>query len=139
MKLIAQKPCTFAGKKFYIGDEIPAEYVLNPKAQERMGVIVCTHDAPDPEPQEAANTVTVIIHADEGDTPIDVTPEGIQNIFDVLTSNAEDGKVLVEQMTDNMALLLLNITDGRKTIKEAAKERAKAIVPEEPLEEEGEQ
>ena len=39
MKLIAKKPCSFNGKKFFIGDEIPADHVLDPKAQKMMGVI----------------------------------------------------------------------------------------------------
>lgn len=40
MKLIAKKPCSFNGNKYFIGNEIPAEYVLDPKAQEQMGVLV---------------------------------------------------------------------------------------------------
>ena len=39
MKLIAKKPCSFNGKKFFIGNEIPESYVLDPKAQVAMGVI----------------------------------------------------------------------------------------------------
>ena len=40
MKLFAKKPCSFCGKKFFIGDEVPLNYVLDPKAQEKMGVLV---------------------------------------------------------------------------------------------------
>ena len=39
MKLFAKKPCSFNGKKFFIGDEIPADHILDPKAQEKRGVI----------------------------------------------------------------------------------------------------
>lgn len=39
MRLIAKKPCSFGGRTFYIGEEIPTEFVLNPKAQEKLGVI----------------------------------------------------------------------------------------------------
>ena len=39
MKLYAKKPCSFCGQKFFIGDEIPAEFVIDPKAQKMMGVI----------------------------------------------------------------------------------------------------
>ena len=38
MKLIAKKPCNF-GRKYFIGEEIPAECVLDPKALEKMGMI----------------------------------------------------------------------------------------------------
>ena len=40
MKLFATKPCSFCGKNFFIGDEIPTNYVLDPNAQEKMGVLV---------------------------------------------------------------------------------------------------
>ena len=39
MKLIAKKPCSFNGQTFYIGDEIPPEFVINPKAQENLGTV----------------------------------------------------------------------------------------------------
>lgn len=29
MRYVALKPCTFSGRKFYIGENIPAEYVEN--------------------------------------------------------------------------------------------------------------
>lgn len=38
MKYIAKKPCNF-GKKYFIGEEIPAEMILDPIAQKMMGVI----------------------------------------------------------------------------------------------------
>jgi len=39
MKLIAKKPCSFGGKKFLIGDEIPAQLVHNPIQQEKYGTL----------------------------------------------------------------------------------------------------
>ena len=39
MKYIAKKPCSFSGSKYFIGDEIPAEQILDPIAQKMMGVI----------------------------------------------------------------------------------------------------
>ncbi len=39
MRLIANKPCSFGGRQFFIGDEIPADLVADAKAQEKMGVI----------------------------------------------------------------------------------------------------
>ena len=44
MKLIAKKPCSFGGQRFYIGDEIPAELVAEPKAQEKLGVIAIANN-----------------------------------------------------------------------------------------------
>lgn len=44
MRLIANKPCSFGGRKFYIGDEIPADLVTDARAQEKMGVITIAND-----------------------------------------------------------------------------------------------
>lgn len=40
MKLFARKPCSFNGKNYFIGNEIPLECVLDPKAQEKLGILV---------------------------------------------------------------------------------------------------
>ena len=128
MKLIARKPCGFGGKKFYIGDEIPAEYVLEPKLQEKMGVLAIVKDeAAAPDPVESAESMEVVIHAKEGDMPLNLTQDGLQAVVDVLTSKAADAKPVIEQMTDGDAL----IADSRKEIKTAAENRAKAMSAEE--------
>lgn len=44
MKLIAKRPCSFGGRKFYIGDEVPAELVADPKKQERLGTIAISNE-----------------------------------------------------------------------------------------------
>lgn len=44
MKLIAKKPCSFGGQKFYIGDEVPAELVTDPKKQESYGSIAIVNE-----------------------------------------------------------------------------------------------
>lgn len=44
MKLIAKRPCSFGGRKFYIGDEVPAELVADPKKQERLGAIAIVNE-----------------------------------------------------------------------------------------------
>ena len=44
MRLIANKPCSFGGRQFYIGDEIPVNLVADAKAQEKLGVITIAND-----------------------------------------------------------------------------------------------
>lgn len=137
MKLIAQKPCNFGGKKFYCGMEIPAELVLNPNAQAKMGVLAIVPDdartTPSVDVTETSpvETMTVVIHAEEGDMPLNLTAEGLQAVVDVLTSNVEDAEPIVAAMNDGDALILLHLTDTRKTVKTAAEARAKAVNAEE--------
>ena len=52
MKLIARKPCSFGGKKYFIGDEIPSEEVIHPKTQERLGVLAILETGVKEEKQE---------------------------------------------------------------------------------------
>ena len=132
MKLIAQKRCSFGGKKFYIGDEIPAELVLNPKAQESMGVIAIASDMTDNKAPEStapipAATMCVSVPAEEGDLHLNLTACGLQAIVAVMTSNVEEAEPIVEAMSDNDALILLHMIDSRKTIKVAAEARAKSL------------
>lgn len=133
MKLIAKKPCSFGGKQFYIGDEIPEASVLNPKEQEKLGVL-SIFDGEQPEaPVEVKvmelEAVPVVI----GDQALNVTAQGLQAVFTVLAGNADDAAPVIEEMTDNDALILLHMVDGRKAVKTAAEARGKA------LEEAGEQ
>ena len=134
MKLIAKKPCSFGGTKFYGGDEIPAEFVLNPQAQEKLGVLAIVADdaapASDPTPDVVHNevdTITVVIRAKEGDLPLNLTKEGLQAVVDVLTVKPAEAVAIIEKMEDGDALILVHIMDARKSVKEAAEERAKAL------------
>lgn len=44
MKLIAKKPCNFGGCNFFIGEEVPAELVIDPAKQEKLGVITISNE-----------------------------------------------------------------------------------------------
>lgn len=39
MRLIAKKPCSFGGRQFFVGDEIPAGLVADAKQQEKWGIV----------------------------------------------------------------------------------------------------
>ena len=138
MKLIAKKPCSFGGKKFYNGDEIPAELVLNPEVQEKRRVLAIVADdaapasAPAPEVvHKEVDAMTVVIRAKEGDLPLNLTQEGLQSVVDVLTVKPAEAVSIIEKMEDGDALILVHIMDVRKAVKEAAEERAKALNTEE--------
>lgn len=138
MKLIALKPCSFGGKKFYIGDEIPAEFVLDPQVQEKRGVLAIVPDGsvepPAADHEDVHNevdTMAVFIRAKDGDIPLALTKEGLQNVVDVLTSKPTDAVAIIGEMTDGDALILAHAIDSRKAVKEAAEARATVINPEE--------
>lgn len=152
MKLIAKKPCSFGGKKFYVGDEIPAEYVLNPKLQEQMGVLTIVYiDGSDSDSGSGSAdgscdcdehpivisdpTFSILVKTSEGEMELEPTDDGMQDIFTVLIGRAEDAAPVIEKMDDNDSLVLLHLADSRKSVKALAEARAKALE----AEEEGEQ
>lgn len=141
----ALKPCSFGdGQKYYIDDLIPDE-VIAPTAVVRlinMGYITKVKGATGGVEGggEAAKapivvsdtTLSILLKADDGnDFLLEPTDHGIQDIFSVLVSNADNAIPIIKQMDDKEALLLLSIVDARKTVKVAAEARAKELVEEE--------
>ena len=136
MAYVALKPCCFAGHRFRIGEIVPDEFVHPGNANNavKMGLIAEQSGeagTPAKTAEEQTNppaaTMTVIIHAEEGDMPLDLTQEGLQAVVDVLTSNVDDAEPVIEAMTDGDALILLHLADGRKGVKAAAEARAQAL------------
>ena len=134
MTYIALKPCRFAGQDFRIGDTIQGELIHPGQAENlvKMKKIAVANGK-----AESANTIVVpapafsiAVNVEEGEMRLEPTEEGIQDIFSVLTSKATEAEEIVKSMTDADALILLHMADGRKTIKAAAEERAKALSPE---------
>ena len=136
MAYVALKPCCFAGQRFKIGEIVPGEIIHPGVAQSaiKMG-LVAEHAGEAGTPAKTPETpvippvekMTVNIRAEEGDLPLDLTQEGLQAVVDVLTSNVKDAEPIVEAMTDGDALILLHLIDTRKSVKEAAETRAKAL------------
>lgn len=131
-RLIALKPCSFGGKKFYIGDEIPAEYVESPERQEKLGalkvvkveseVTEVTENVVIPGP-----TLEIVVQTNGEEMILEPTDSGIQDVFNVLIGKAAAAETIINQMTDGDALILLHLADSRKAVKEAAMARAKAL------------
>lgn len=151
MKLIAKKPCSFEGHKFFIGDEIPAELVANPKSLEQMGVIAIAGNAepiPFTDPQEYVTQVgevkfEILIHAGEEDYPLQITNEELSVFTDILqipVSKAEDRQKvseMIQKIESEDLLIMLDALDGRKFVKDEAQERAKAVSGESETEQTG--
>lgn len=129
----ALKPCSLGdGKKYFIGDIIPDEMIA-PTAVNRlisMGYITPQGEIKaEPEKEAEPPKITLYIHSidPEGDVEVQPTMEGLQAIFDALGSNVAEAEQIINQMTDPEALLLLHVSDSRKSVQAAAEARAKAI------------
>ena len=143
MAYVAIKPCRFGGQSFRIGDVVPSELLHKGAVKNllKMGRIAAENGeiASEPVNESPNNPITVVIRAEEGDMPLELTAEGLQAVFDVLTSTATQAEPVIGSMTDGDALILLHLSDSRKTIKEAAEARAKALNAEPAEEEEKEE
>ncbi len=131
MTYIALKPCRFAGQDFRIGDLIQGD-LIHPGQVENLVNMKKIAKANDE--AETANPIVIpapafniAVKVEDGDLMLEPTEEGIQDIFSVLTSKATEAEEIVKTMTDADALILLHMSDSRKTIKAAAEERAKAL------------
>ena len=140
MKLIAQKPCSFGGHKFVIGDEIPVELVANPNAQEKMGVLAISvgADIAHTELQKATAQVVgeikfeIPIHTEAEDIVLVVTNEELTVFTDIrqigvrATEDKQKISEMIQKIESEDLLILLDALDGRKHVKEEAQARAQA-------------
>lgn len=131
MVYTALKPCSFAGQSFKIGELVPDE-VIQPGAGKnlvKMGVLAAGEavEAQTGEPFEPVDVVKVAIKHDGETIVLDVTADGIQDVFSVLTSKVAEVDHIIDNMDDPEALILLHASDSRKAVKEAAETRAKKL------------
>lgn len=130
-KLIALKPCSFGGEKFYIGDEIPAEYVASPATQEKQDVLKVVNVEAEVNVQEniviPEPSLSLIVQSGDNEMILEPSDAGIQDVFNVLIGKAADAEAIINQMDDGDALILLHLADSRKSIKAAAELRAKEL------------
>ena len=142
MRLIAKKPCSFNGQTFYIGDEIPSEFVINPKAQEKLGVISIAADGGDP--SESAVTGAFVgqvefaipINQRDGKMILHCNEEQICKAAEVMQMTAGEAKETIKEIDDEKVLILLNACDSRKAIKAATEAAATKLNFEEDVQEE---
>lgn len=131
---IAKKPCTFAGQDFLIGDPVPEELVLKSRVPNLIKTGVLEEVAV--EAQEGIVKNIIPVHAEEGDLLLEVTAEELVQVFDVLQATAEEAKTIIDGITSNDVLILLDVSDSRKAVKKLVKERASVLFPAEETAEE---
>ena len=138
MKLVANKPCTLSGKRYFIGEEIPAEAVTDPVALEKMGVLTVIRDGiPAGNLEECVAMVgevsfSIPIVKDQETIDLDVTEPQIQDAVKTMQMNADTAIAHIRgDVEDNITLIVINSLDSRKTVKEAAESKAKALIKQE--------
>lgn len=127
---IANKPCSFAGKSFLIGEVIPAELIdVNAVARlKRTRVIVEAGEQKGAVATPVANGVFAVpVITKDGTLSVELTADALHVLFTVLQESADRAAELVEAQEDKDLLLCIHALDKRKTVQNLAKERATAL------------
>lgn len=109
MRYIARKPCSFGGKKYLIGEDVPADVVLDGKRQVALGTLAAVQDD---------KTSAILISL--GEEQVSLVPEELQRIFDILQAKSEDAVALLQEETRENVCGVIAVCDSRRAVKTAA-------------------
>lgn len=139
MKLVAKKPCSFGGRKFFIDQEIPSELVAEPAVQERLGVIAVVKEEEGLLAEELMDTaafdgkvIVPVANKENGDEAemmsIPLTGEEAQDVFTILQMNVTEAEKAINEVDEENVLIVLHACDSRSGVKKAAKNRADILI-----------
>lgn len=138
MRLIAKKPCSFGGKQYYIGDEVPEEDVINPAVHESQGTLAIIKDEQGAtlETADTGKVMIPVIRDGEGDVAdvlnIPLTEGEVQHVFAIMQMTADKAAEAMEEVNSEDVLIVLHAADSRSGVKKAAKKRAEQLSSTEP-------
>lgn len=132
MRLIAKKPCSFGGKKYLTGQEIPAGEVLDPEGQEKMGVLSIIKDGKqltfgDLEAQTGEVKFHVPVSNGSESSVIDLTEAELVEAVGIMQKNQNEAVKAVRNVESESVLILVNALDSRKNVKTETADRAGAL------------
>lgn len=134
MKIIAKKPCSFNGVKYYIGEEIPENAVKDPKAQAAMGVVSIVPDGDhvgefaDMVSQVGEVHFLVPILKGEESMELPVSETQIAEAAKTLQMSQKEAVAHIkDHVEDNTVLIILNACDSRAAVKKEAETKAKSL------------
>lgn len=106
MRYIARKPCSFGGKKYLIGEDVPADVVLDGKRQVSLGTLAAVQDD---------KTSAILISL--GEEQVLLAPEELQRIFDILQAKSEDAVAMLQEETRENVCRVIAVCDSRRAVK----------------------
>ena len=128
--LIVKKPCSFGGKRFFIGDTIPDELVDCPKLQEDRGVlsIVGASNAENVQnPSEDNVLMTVRLEGKNGFEAVSVRVESVSEVIRLLQLASDEVTGVLSGTDDGDLLTIMDACDSRKAVRTAARARLAAL------------
>lgn len=134
MSYLCRKGLNISGTSYNPGDIIPDGVILPHRVRtlEAVGMISEVGEnteAPVVNSQPVVSTpelstITIPIKGENGEISLEVTPEEVQEVFALLQMTANEGITAVGKVESDNVLILIHKIDTRKTMQNAAKERA---------------
>lgn len=136
MKLVANKPCNLNGKKYFIGEEVPVEEVVDYASLVKMGLLSVIHDAvPEDNLEECVamvGEVSFSIPIVNEAIDLDVTEPQMQDAVKTMQMSADAAVAHIRgDIEDDTTLIIINALDSRATVKKAAESKAKNLIEQE--------
>lgn len=137
MSYICRKTLTISGVLYNPGDIIEDGVILPDRIRslKTIGMIseIGEHaDIPAAKPSvisvsEDTNTIDISVKMEKGNIELPMTAEEIKKVFSVLQMNNTDSVNSIKEIESENVLILIHAIDGRKSVQNAAKERAGII------------
>lgn len=137
MSYLCRKGLNISGTAYKPGDVIPDGAILPNRVRtlKAVGMIseVAENDGTpvvNSQPVVSGSelsTISIPVKGENGDITLEVTPEEVQTVFSLLQMTANEGITAIGKVESDNVLILVHAVDTRKTIQNAAKERANIL------------
>ena len=137
MSYICRKTLTISGVLYNPGDIIEDGVILPDRIRSLKTIGMISEmgdysDIPATKPSvvsvsEYTNTIDISVKVEKGNIELPMTAEEIKKVFSVLQMNNTDSVNSIKEIESENVLILIHAIDGRKSVQNAAKERAGII------------
>ena len=137
MSYICRKTLTISGVLYNPGDIIEDGVILPDRIRSLKTIGMISEmgdysDIPAAKPlvvpvSEDTNTIDISVKVEKGNIELPMTAEEIKKVFSVLQMNNTDSVNSIKDIESENVLILIHAIDSRKSVQNAAKERAGII------------
>lgn len=137
MSYICRKTLTISGVLYNPGDIIEDGVILPDRIRSLKTIGMISEigdysDIPATKPSvvsvsEDTNTIDISVKVEKGNIELPMTADEIKKVFSVLQMNNTDSVNSIKEIESENVLILIHAIDGRKSVQNAAKERAGII------------
>lgn len=127
---IALKPFRSAGVDYIVDDKVDVSKLNEAQIANLVHkklIVKTGEDEANASTTPVPELVTIPVNADDGTIEVSMTPEQLLAVIAILQLTAEDAAKAIKDLTEESQLILIHRLDTRKTVKEAAQNRAEAL------------